>query len=104
MTDINKLSDYERGEWDCVHGHTARDCDSDEYYRGYGETYAKEANAAWYSAESKYGDGCIHVSSRQVGGRFSAKHTDPIAKPKEESLVRRGSTAQVLPNWQLWKH
>ena len=51
MTDINKLSDYERGEWDCVHGHQARDCDSDEYYRGYGETYAKEANATWYSEQ-----------------------------------------------------
>ena len=31
--------------------HTARDCDSDEYYRGYGETYAKEANATWYSEQ-----------------------------------------------------
>ena len=48
---FNDLTDYERGEYDCVHGHQARDCDTDEYYRGYGETYAKEACASWYNED-----------------------------------------------------
>jgi hypothetical protein len=48
---FSDLTDYERGEYDCVHGHQARDCDTDEYYRGYGETYAKEQSATWYSEQ-----------------------------------------------------
>ena len=53
MTDLNKLTDFERGEWDCVHGYPARDCETGEYYTGYGETYAKDQNATWYS-EKKF--------------------------------------------------
>jgi len=48
MSDF-KLTDYERGEYDCVHGHQARDCESDDYYLGYGTQYAKDQNATWYS-------------------------------------------------------
>lgn len=50
MSDF-KLTDYERGEYDCVHGHQARDCESTEYYNGYGTEYARQACADWYSEE-----------------------------------------------------
>lgn len=45
----NNLTDYERGEFDCVHGHQARDCETSEYYSGYGTEYARQACASWYS-------------------------------------------------------
>lgn len=45
------MTDYERGEFDCVHGYHARECETDEYYRGYGTQYAKDQNATWYSEE-----------------------------------------------------
>ena len=49
---FNDLTDYERGELDCVLGYAvASDCESDEYYRGYGEQYAKDQNATWYSEQ-----------------------------------------------------
>jgi hypothetical protein len=51
MTDLNKLNDFERGEWDCVHGYQARDCETEQYYLGYGTQYAKEQSATWYSDE-----------------------------------------------------
>ena len=55
MTDLSRVSqfdcmtDYERGEYDCVHGHRARDGETASYYNGYGDQYAKEASADWYS-------------------------------------------------------
>lgn len=49
MSDLNKLNDFERGEWDCVHGYQARDCETEDYYSGYGTQYAKDQNATWYS-------------------------------------------------------
>ena len=49
MTDLNKLNDFERGEWDCVHGYEARDCETESYYLGYGTQYAKDQNANWYT-------------------------------------------------------
>ena len=36
---FNDLSDYERGEFDCVHGYPALDNQSDDYYLGYGHNY-----------------------------------------------------------------
>ena len=49
MSDLNKLNDFDRGEWDCVHGYQARDCETEQYYLGYGTQYAKDQNANWYS-------------------------------------------------------
>ena len=49
MTNINKLTDYESGEWDCVHGYPARECESAQYYAGYGDAYAKEQSANWHT-------------------------------------------------------
>jgi|TARA_Y100000385_G_C12743315_1_gene487761 hypothetical protein len=39
---INDLNDLERGEYDCVLGYSALEGQSDAYYVGYGEQYAKE--------------------------------------------------------------
>lgn len=49
MTDLNKLNDYEKGEWDCIHARPARECESAQYYAGYGDAYASEQSATWYS-------------------------------------------------------
>ena len=49
MTYLNKLNDFDRGEWDCVHGYEAKDCETESYYLGYGTQYAKDQNATWYS-------------------------------------------------------
>lgn len=46
-----KLTDYEQGEYDCIHGHRARECESGEYYNGYADAYAKEQSATWYSEQ-----------------------------------------------------
>ena len=53
MTDLNKLTDYEAGEWDCVHARPAAECMSAQYYAGYGDAYASEQSATWYS-EKKF--------------------------------------------------
>ena len=55
MTDLNKMCAYERGEYDCIMGHKVRDDESPEYYSGYGDAYAKEQTATWYS-EKKFLD------------------------------------------------
>ena len=39
---INDLNDLERGEYDCVLGYPALEGQSEAYYVGYGEQYAKE--------------------------------------------------------------
>jgi hypothetical protein len=39
---INDLNDQERGEYDCVTGYQALEGQSEAYYVGYGEQYAKE--------------------------------------------------------------
>ena len=39
---LESFSDFERGEYDCVHGHKAEDGESDKYYQGYGQQYAHE--------------------------------------------------------------
>ena len=39
---LNNLNDLERGEYDCVVGYQALDGQSEAYYLGYGEQYAKE--------------------------------------------------------------
>lgn len=44
-----ELTDYEIGEYDCLRGYPARECETSEYYRGYADTYAKEQSATWYS-------------------------------------------------------
>lgn len=49
MSDLNNLNDFDRGEWDCVHGYQARDGETEDYYLGYGTQYAKDQNATWYS-------------------------------------------------------
>ncbi len=41
---MESFSDYERGEYDCVHGHDAEDGESDKYYQGYAQQYAVEQN------------------------------------------------------------
>lgn len=35
------LSDFERGEYDCVYGYPALKNESEAYYEGYGLAYAK---------------------------------------------------------------
>jgi len=42
MDNINELNDLERGEYDCVVGYQALHGQSEAYYVGYGEQYAKE--------------------------------------------------------------
>lgn len=42
MNDTNDLNDLEQGKHDCVLGYSALDGQSDAYYLGYGEQYAKE--------------------------------------------------------------
>lgn len=42
---MDQMTDFERGEYDCIHGHDAVDGASDEYNRGYGEQYAFEQQA-----------------------------------------------------------
>ena len=42
---INEMSDYERGEYDCLHGHDSQDNQSIEYYFGFGHQYKREQNA-----------------------------------------------------------
>jgi hypothetical protein len=44
--DINAMSDYERGEYDCLIGNAAKLNDSPEYYSGYGDRYCVEQNQA----------------------------------------------------------
>lgn len=41
---MESFSDYERGEYDCVHGYDAEDGESDKYYQGYAQQYAVEQN------------------------------------------------------------
>jgi hypothetical protein len=41
---MESFSDYERGEYDCVHGYDAGDGESDKYYQGYAQQYAVEQN------------------------------------------------------------
>lgn len=46
---FDSLNDYERGEFDCIHGYPANANDSDEYYVGYGTTYGiMETNTTRY--------------------------------------------------------
>jgi len=42
---FDRMTDYERGEYDCVHGHEALEGQSDKYNEGYGEQYAREQMA-----------------------------------------------------------
>jgi len=42
MTDINKLTDFEKGEYDCLHLHEAAVNASEAYLLGYGQQYARE--------------------------------------------------------------
>ncbi|MCS5594195.1 MAG: hypothetical protein NZ730_06590 [Porticoccaceae bacterium] len=49
VTQFDNMTDYVRGEYDCVHGHKARDGETASYYNGYGDRYAQDANADWYS-------------------------------------------------------
>ena len=39
---LESFSDFERGEYDCIHGYGADYGESDEYYQGYGQQYAHE--------------------------------------------------------------
>ena len=49
MSDLNNMSDYDRGEYDCIHGHPARECENENYYYGYGDAYSKEQCRPYYS-------------------------------------------------------
>jgi oxalate decarboxylase/phosphoglucose isomerase-like protein (cupin superfamily) len=53
---FNDLTDYERGEYDCVHNHPVRDNESPDYYSGYGDAYAQEqiADARTTLLEKQY--------------------------------------------------
>ena len=42
--DSNDMCDYERGEYDCLHGHDVKDNESPDYYSGYGDRYCEEQN------------------------------------------------------------
>ena len=37
-------SDFERGEWDCLHNFEASSNESEEYYNGYSQAYAHLEN------------------------------------------------------------
>ena len=39
---INDMTDYCKGEYDCVHGHEALPGQPPAYYEGYGDRYAQE--------------------------------------------------------------
>jgi|TARA_R110001632_G_scaffold153190_6_gene271014 hypothetical protein len=41
---MDSLSDYDRGEYDCLHGYEAELGKSDKYYQGYGDQYHFEQN------------------------------------------------------------
>ena len=41
---VNDLCDYERGEYDCLHGHDVKDNESPDYYSGYVDRYCEEQN------------------------------------------------------------
>lgn len=51
MTDLNKMCAYERGEYDCLHGHPVSDNESPEYYSGYGDQYEQEQIATHISEQ-----------------------------------------------------
>jgi hypothetical protein len=40
--DANDLNEFDRGELDCLYGYEALEGQSESYYAGYGEQYAKE--------------------------------------------------------------
>ena len=42
IMNINDMTDYCKGEYDCVHGHEALPGQSPAYYEGYGDRYAQE--------------------------------------------------------------
>lgn len=42
MTDINRLTDFEKGEYDCVHNHPPVQNASQQYLDGYGQEYARQ--------------------------------------------------------------
>ncbi len=42
MTDINRLTDFEQGEYDCVHNHPPALNASQAYLDGYGQEYARQ--------------------------------------------------------------
>lgn len=42
---FDRMTDGERGEYDCIHGHEALEGQSDKYYERYGEQYAREQMA-----------------------------------------------------------
>ena len=42
---LESFSDFERGEYDCIHGYEAQDGESAKYYKGFGKAYTLEANA-----------------------------------------------------------
>tara|TARA_B100001094_G_C18066839_1_gene737892 strand:+ start:667 stop:879 length:213 start_codon:yes stop_codon:yes gene_type:complete len=41
---LESFSDFERGEYDCIHGYEAQEGESDKYYQGFGKAYNLEAN------------------------------------------------------------
>jgi len=45
------MSHFERGEYDCVHGHAAMDGEDDKYYEGYAKAYESAENAGAQSTE-----------------------------------------------------
>jgi hypothetical protein len=46
-----ELSDFERGEYDCVQGNEARDCEAADYYSGFAQQYAKDQGESAHSLE-----------------------------------------------------
>jgi len=59
---MDNLSDYEKGEYDAYIGYKAKLDQSDEYYFGYGDEYARQQNETARSDEQllymykKYGN------------------------------------------------
>lgn len=45
------MSPYERGEYDCVHGHQASDGEDEKYYDGYARAYEASENAGAQATE-----------------------------------------------------
>jgi hypothetical protein len=51
----DNMTDYERGEFDYIHGYEALD-DSDEYERGYGDAYAAAECATFKTIQQMLGE------------------------------------------------
>ena len=70
MTNINKLSDYEKGEYDAYVGYKSKENQSNEYYFGYGDEYARQQNEnARTEANLEY----MYQKYKNIGDNYEIK-------------------------------